>query len=78
MGIGEIVLIGLGLSMDAVAVSASNAMCFPRERLRLLEMAVWFAVFQGAMPLAGFLAAGAASDLVARSEEHTSNSSHRL
>ena len=66
MGIGEIVLIGLGLSMDAVAVSASNAMCFPRERLRLLEMAAWFAVFQGAMPLAGFLAAGAASDLVTR------------
>lgn len=66
MGIGEIALIGLGLSMDAVAVSASNAMCFPRERLRLFEMAFWFAVFQGAMPLIGFLAAGAASDLVAR------------
>lgn len=66
MGIGEIILIGLGLSMDAVAVSASNAMCFPNKRLRLAEMAVWFAVFQGAMPLLGFLAAGAAYDLVTR------------
>ncbi len=66
MSIVEIILIGVGLSMDAVAVSASNAMCFPRERLRLLEMAVWFAVFQGAMPLAGFLLAAVASDVVTK------------
>ena len=54
MGILEIVLIGVALSMDAAAVSMTNAMVHRSKRLRLVEMAFWFGFFQGLMPLLGY------------------------
>lgn len=51
----EILLIGLGLSMDAFAVSLTDGLCTAQRR-RLFTAALCFGLFQGLMPLAGYLA----------------------
>ncbi len=57
MTILEIILIGLALSMDAIAVSISNRMAYPcLTRRQIAAMPVLFGVFQAAMPIAGFFA----------------------
>ncbi len=69
MGIVEIILIGIGLSMDAVAVSASNGMCYFPKRLKVrnaLVIALAFGVFQGIMPLIGFYAGSFFSETFSR------------
>lgn len=56
MSIFEIFLIGVGLSMDAFAVSVTNGMC--RKRSGTLKIAlmcgICFGAFQGLMPTAGY------------------------
>jgi putative Mn2+ efflux pump MntP len=55
MGIGELFLLGVGLSMDAFAVSICKGLSVKKARLQ--EMAVcgaWFGGFQALMPLIGF------------------------
>ena len=55
MGIGELFLLGVGLSMDAFAVSICKGLSVRKARLK--EMAtcgVWFGGFQALMPLIGF------------------------
>jgi putative Mn2+ efflux pump MntP len=65
MGISEIVLVGLALSMDAFAITIANVFCFPdASRRRLLLMPLLFGVFQGAMPLLGYLAGSFAAELI--------------
>lgn len=56
MDIFEISMLGLGLSMDAFAVSVTNGMCKlgSDKRLTAFQCAM-FGVFQGVMPLLGFL-----------------------
>lgn len=55
MAITEIFLVGIGLSMDAFAVSITNGLsCTNLRRLHILATAVCFGVFQGLMPLLGF------------------------
>ena len=55
MGIFELILIGIGLSMDACAVSMTNGMCYkPKWRTTFL-IAFAFGLFQGLMPLIGYL-----------------------
>ncbi len=50
-------LIALGLSMDAVAVSMSDAMCHKKLPLRwAAAIALSFGVFQGLMPVIGYFA----------------------
>ena len=50
------VLLGLGLAMDAFSVSLANGMNEPRMRLgRMCGMASVFSVFQGLMPMIGWL-----------------------
>ena len=57
MNFGDILLIGLGLSMDAVAVSISDALAYPcMTRRRKLAIPVAFGVFQGLMPALGYFA----------------------
>lgn len=57
MGLFEIILIGIGLSMDAAAVSASNGMCYKNIKLKkAVIIALAFGVFQGIMPLIGYYA----------------------
>lgn len=55
MNAAEILLIGTGLSMDAIAVSISNVLAYRKTRkARLLAMPLFFGLFQGIMPLLGF------------------------
>lgn len=58
MAITELVLLAIGLSMDAAAVSISNSLCIKKISVKhVLQMALAFAVFQGIMPLIGYFAA---------------------
>lgn len=55
MSLIEIILVGIGLSMDAVAVSMSNGMVYralPKRKWLLAPL--FFGIFQGLMPLLGF------------------------
>jgi putative Mn2+ efflux pump MntP len=51
----EIFLIGLGLSMDCFAVSLSFSTCHRLKWNEILKMALFFGIFQGAMPIIGWL-----------------------
>ncbi len=56
MGIFEVLWIGVGLAMDAFAVSVTNAMTVTRLRPAFaFKQSVMFGVFQAAMPLIGWL-----------------------
>lgn len=51
----EALVLGVALAMDAMAVTLSNSLCEPdMPRGKKLAMPVMFAVFQMAMPIAGF------------------------
>ena len=55
MGIGELFVLAIGVSMDAFAVSICKGLSVRKARLQ--EMAIcgaWFGGFQGLMPLIGF------------------------
>ena len=55
MGFLELLLISVGLAMDAFAVSVGKGMTLMRVHLRhALTAGVWFGVFQGLMPLIGY------------------------
>lgn len=57
MDIYTILLIGLGLSMDAFAVTIANTLCYRDMKKRyIFLMALTFGVFQGVMPVIGFFA----------------------
>lgn len=64
MSLTEVCLIGVGLSMDAVAVSMSYAMTHHKNTAKLLEMVFLFAIFQGMMPLTGYFVGGVFSEVV--------------
>lgn len=56
MGIIDIILIGIGLSMDAVAVSVSNGIADHKMKSgKVLLIAGFFGIFQGLMPFLGCL-----------------------
>lgn len=57
MEILEIILIGVALSMDACAITIANCTAHKCEltRKRELAMPIFFAIFQGLMPLIGYL-----------------------
>ncbi len=56
MGVAELFLIGVGLSMDAFAVSVCKGLAMPRMRWRHGgAIAVSFGFFQAMMPVAGWL-----------------------
>ena len=55
MGIGELLLLAVGLSMDAFAVSVCKGLALRRATFRAeLTCGVWFGGFQALMPLIGF------------------------
>ncbi len=57
MDILSIVLIAIGLSMDAFAVSVTNGIIIKDLKIsHALKIAMYFGVFQALMPLAGWLA----------------------
>lgn len=57
MGIIDILLTGVGLSMDAAAVSMTNGMNEPKMKLpKILLITLFYGVAQGVMPLIGYYA----------------------
>ena len=53
------ILVALGLSMDAFAVSVSSGICYPKLRaLEALRASLFFGFFQFAMPVAGWVLIG--------------------
>lgn len=66
MGILEVLLTGVGLSMDAAAVGMTNGLNEPKMRLtKILLIALFFGVFQGVMPLIGYFAGTLFAEAVA-------------
>lgn len=67
MSIFELLLLGLGLSMDAVAVSMTNGMTIKKMGLKeTLADAAAFGIFQGLMPLIGFFAGSVFAEQMSR------------
>ena len=65
MTVAEILLIGVALSMDAVAVGMTNGMAEPRMRLKkMLLVAGFYGVFQFLMPVLGYYGSAALTLLV--------------
>lgn len=57
MGIITLLLLGIGLAMDAFAVSISNGMCYAgMSKKQSFVNSLCFGVFQGLMPVLGFYA----------------------
>ena len=55
MGIGELLLLAVGVSMDAFAVSICKGLCMPEATPRgCMTCGVWFGGFQALMPTIGF------------------------
>ena len=55
MGIGALLLLAVGLSMDAFAVSVCKGLALRRATFKAeITCGVWFGVFQALMPLIGF------------------------
>lgn len=55
MGIGELLLLALGLSMDAFAVSICKGLAMKKATLRAgFTCGIWFGGFQAMMPLIGY------------------------
>ncbi len=62
MTIFEIALLGVGLAVDASCVCTTNGLVYRPNILRSLEIAIPFAIFQGVMPLIGYLGIGLLPD----------------
>ena len=55
----QILLIGIALSMDAVAVSITNGMVYRDiSKIKYLAIPIFFGVFQGIMPAGGYFVGG--------------------
>ena len=69
MGIVELFLLAVGLSMDAFAVSTTNGMCVSRQQTnrffgKALSWSAMFGLFQGLMPLLGYFLGRAFSEFI--------------
>ena len=65
MGIAEIMIIAIGVSMDAFAVSLCKGLSISRLKGRHVgSVALWFGGFQALMPLVGYLLGVSFADFV--------------
>lgn len=65
MGLGLIVLISIGLAMDAFAVSICKGLSISKPKIKYyLSVAVWFGLFQAGMPLIGYFLGKSFSTIV--------------
>ena len=65
MGIAEILIIAVGVSMDAFAVSICKGLSVQQMRPRYpLPVAIWFGGFQALMPVLGYFLGGSFADFV--------------
>jgi len=63
----EILLIGVALSMDAVAISITNGMVYTKlSMLKYLAIPLFFGVSQGLMPLGGYFVGGIFADIITK------------
>ena len=58
MDLLSLIFTGIGLAMDASAVSIAKGMSLPNEKIKnyALKLGLAFGIFQGLMPLIGYLA----------------------
>lgn len=67
MGIFDVIFIGVGLAMDAAAVSMTNGMVYRGLRKRTyIAMPLLFGFFQTLMPVLGFYAGSIFTDIMTR------------
>jgi len=65
LGLPELFLVAVGLSMDAFAVAICKGLSLPRLRLKhALLVGLYFGLAQGLMPAAGYLLGSAFSSMV--------------
>ncbi len=65
MGIVEILLLAVGVSMDAFAVSIAKGICAGRARVgQALLTGLWFGGFQALMPLLGYFLGNSFADII--------------
>ena len=65
MGIGELLLLAVGLSMDAFAVSVCKGLAMKKATLKAeLTCGVWFGGFQALMPVIGFFLGALFADAI--------------
>lgn len=65
MGIWTIVILGISLSMDAFAVSICKGLALGKPQAKdCLKAALWFGIFQGLMPAAGYFAGSLFANVV--------------
>lgn len=65
MDILSVILIAVGLSMDAFAVSVTNGIIIKNLKIgHAIKIALYFGVFQALMPLAGWLAGSQFKDYI--------------
>ena len=60
----DMLLVGIGLSMDAVAVTIANGMAYRCKAREKVAMPLLFGGFQGLMPLLGYWAGGLFASLI--------------
>ena len=66
MELFEIIIIAIGLSMDAFAVSIGKGLSVAKSKLSYyLKVGLWFGGFQALMPLIGYLLGTSFADAVA-------------
>lgn len=67
MTVFDILLISVGLAMDAAAVSMTNGMVYRNLRKRTYAaMPIFFGLFQAVMPVLGFYAGGIFASIITR------------
>lgn len=66
MSIGEIILISIGLAMDAFAVAISKGLVMKKNYKSALIIGLYFGIFQALMPLLGYLLGFSFSEIVAK------------
>lgn len=67
MGLAELFILAVGLSMDAFAVSVCKGLSLGRIRVKHMCIAgVWFGGFQALMPLAGYFLGSFFTEMITR------------
>ena len=65
MNIVDVILLAVSLSMDAFAVALCKGLALKKIKLKnCLTVGAWFGIFQGAMPLLGYLLGSAFADKI--------------
>ena len=64
MSVFDVILIGIGLSMDAFAVSTTNGIVSKPNWQKTLLIAFMFGLFQAVMPLVGYFAGSLFSEVI--------------